>query len=1067
MSERPWSECYADPDHLAELLRDSGVRDVDRAARNLHDLGLNRWPSSTPEVLLEQLLPMLRRSPDPDMALTNLVRFLARTPQPWSYLEQPDSVPINDQNYPAPASTLVVLMALFGTSQYFSDVLIRQVDLAGWLRDGAVRRDPASICEECWAELAESDDPAAQTSALRMLRHREMLRIGYNDIIRGLPLEITLEDLSHLADVLVELAYRLAQRAVVRRHGRPRRLDGSEARFAVLALGKLGGVELNYSSDIDLLFLYDEDGQTDGRRGVSNAEFFARLGSELVRLLSVHTTHGVVYRVDMRLRPDGDQGPLVRSLPSTLSYYEAKGRTWERQAMIKCRAIAGDPHLGAEFLRTIEPFVYRSYLTAVEIADIRATKRRIEQRTRQAGDDDRQVKTGHGGIRDVEFVVQFLQLLHGGKHERVRVTNTLRALTELERVGCLTAEEHATLEDAYRFLRRLEHRLQTMFDRQTHQMPSEDQVDALSTLAIRMSYDLSSESVDDPEPRLALAQQFLNDYQAKTGNNRRILDHLLHDAFPDDPEGDEEPVVDLVLDPEPDPNRITAVLAPYPFDNPTRAYDNLKRLAREDIPFLPQARCEHFLAAIATRLLTAIAERPDPDLTLSRLEQVSASLGAKAILWELFSLQPQAMEMFVALCAESRFLSEVLINNPGMIDDLIDSLAQDRARPTRQIRIELEQLCQNAEDLGPIFLGFRNKEWVRIGTRDILGRDPLRTVQRQLSDVADAILGQVARSRWPGVIAQFGRPIRPVKSRRAMPTDWAILALGKLGGRELTYHSDLDLILIYESDGPVQPQPTSRARLDRSGPVFEAFARILLHELGGRPGTSGPLYRVDLRLRPHGSAGSLATPLDAFDAYFDGPARTWERLALTRARVAWASSTRFARALRQRIDAILARPSDIETLRADLLKMKLRLERQADGDDAKRGPGGIVDVEFLVQFLLLTHAHQRPGLIVPNIPQAIRGLREAGLISNEADDDLGRAYRFLRALESRQRLVFDREVAALRVPDRDEDVRRIASGLGLPRRIAERPNRAQVVEIAQAHRLRVRGWFLALIGEPS
>ena len=321
---------------------------------------------------------------------------------------------------------------------------------------------------------------------------------------------------------------RLASSRAEARFGTPMTSRGSTARFVVLGLGKLGGQELNYSSDIDLVFLYDEDGQTQGPKVVSNAEFFARMGSDVVRLLADQTTLGMAYRVDMRLRPDGEQGVLAQSLDATLGYYVTRGRTWERQALIKCRPVAGDLALGATFLEAIKPFVYRRYLGAAEIAEIKALKRRIEQRTVSAGTAEVEVKTGRGGIRDVEFVVQFLQLLHGGEYPEVRHATTLQAIARLEQVGCLSAEERHIMDDTYRFLRQVEHRLQILFDRQTHEMPRD--LEAVRTLALRMGYAPASAW----EERNGPADRFMADYRNKTELNRRILNHLLHDAFSGD-----------------------------------------------------------------------------------------------------------------------------------------------------------------------------------------------------------------------------------------------------------------------------------------------------------------------------------------------------------------------------------------------------------------------------------------------------------------------------------------------------------------------------------------------------
>ncbi len=720
------------PESAQRWLAGMGVRDPNRGYRDLKDLANRGLSTGSLAGLVGQWPSLLPGCPDPGMVLTNLERFIAACPDP----EATVSVLSLDPR------TTEALFQLLSTSQFFSELMIRDPGLLVWLRAGAERRDRDNLIADLWRELEAEPDDQAQRLILRRHRLQEMLRIGYNDIVRSTRLEVTTLDLSHLADSCIEGAYRAARRRAVARHGEPRHADGTIADLVVLGLGKLGGEELNYSSDIDLIFLYDEEGQTDGARSVSNAEFFARLGGDLVRLLADHTSMGQAYRVDMRLRPEGEQGPLARSLGSTLAYYDNLGRTWERQALIKCRPVAGILDLGDRFLAAIAPFVYRRYLGAAEIGEIKAMKRRIESRTTTAGIDAFEVKTGHGGIRDVEFVVQFLQLLHGGEYPRVRHANTLAALSRLEQVGCLNAEERGIMDETYRFLRKVEHRLQTMFDRQTHEMPRDPE--SQRTLAIRMGYPPASPWEDRTGP----AQRFLSDYRAKTTLNRKILNHLLHDAFRDDEGAAADPVVDLVLDPSPSPESVAAILGVYPFRDRETAYKNLMALAREEIEFLSQARCRHFLAAIAPRLLQAVCRTPDPDMALTNLEKVSASLGAKAILWELFNFNPPTLRLYVEVCAGSQYLSEILINNPGMIDDLMDSLIVDRPKTVDEIQDELVELCRGAEDLTPILLSFRNREWVRIGTHDILGREPIREVTRELADVAEAIVGQVARDAW-------------------------------------------------------------------------------------------------------------------------------------------------------------------------------------------------------------------------------------------------------------------------------------------------------------------------------
>ncbi|MFO0951597.1 MAG: bifunctional [glutamate--ammonia ligase]-adenylyl-L-tyrosine phosphorylase/[glutamate--ammonia-ligase] adenylyltransferase, partial [Isosphaeraceae bacterium] len=527
------------------------------------------------------------------------------------------------------------------------------------------------------------------------------------------------------------------------------------------------------------------------------------------------------------------------------------------------RPIAGDLDLGATFLDMISPFVYRRYLSAAEIGEIKAMKRRIEQRTVSAGTAEVEVKTGHGGIRDVEFVVQFLQLLHGGEYPAVRHPNTLTGMGRLEQMGCLTPDERGVMDDTYRFLRQLEHRLQIMFNRQTHQMPRE--LEEQRALAVRMGY-LPASAWED---RTGPAERFLQDYRAKTDLNRRILNHLLHDAFHDEGGDAADPVVDLVLDPDPAPGQVAGVFSRYPFRDHATAHANLMALARENIPFLSQARCRHFFAAIAPRILEAVGRAPDPDMALNNLEKVSASLGAKAVLWELFSFNPPSLRLYVELCSTSQFLSEILINNPGMIDDLMDSLVVDRPQSAAAIRAELAELCKGAEDLGPILMGFRNKEWVRIGTRDILGREPIREVTRELADVAEAVVSEAAREQWKQRSVRFGTPRCAEDGRRAR---WAIIGLGKFGGRELNYHSDLDLVFLLECNG----ETAGGERSVSNEEFVSEVVRRLLKALGGSTSAT-PLYSVDARLRPHGASGPLVITLESFREYFRTAAQPWER----------------------------------------------------------------------------------------------------------------------------------------------------------------------------------------------
>jgi glutamate-ammonia-ligase adenylyltransferase len=670
---------YLDDSAAAEpWLRSCGLADLAKAHGNVLRIASTNITLDLIADIAGQLAEHLPGLSDPDMALNNLDRFIeaARNPLSLATLFERDR------------EALPILLQIFSTSQYLSDTLLTDGEAYDLLR--MTEGEPIAremIVNELASEVAVLADERVVMAALRRFKRRELLRISYGDIVRSQPIQTVTRQISYLADAVLEAAVRSARRNLEQKRGTPRTSDGRPARFVVLALGKLGGNELNYSSDIDLVFLYDANGQTDGSQSIGNQEFFDRLARDVVRMVSENTPQGIAYRVDLRLRPEGHHGPMVESLESALHYYDVLGRTWERQAFVKARPAAGDIGLGEEFLAQLEPWIYRRYLSRADITGIRALKRRIEHRTEHEGAETTDVKTGRGGIRDVEFVIQFLQLLNGGDLSQLRTGNTLDAISRLESCGCLTHQESSLLAENYSILRKIEHRLQIMFDLQTHRLPRSP--DVLRRLAIRLGY-----ADRDGKPAL---EAFQADYQRITELNRKMLDHLLHDAF--GKEDQPEPEVDLVLDPDPSPAQIESVIGKYPFHDVAEAYRNLMTLATEAIPFLSTRRCRHFLASIAPRLLRAIAQTADPDATLVNLSKVSGSLGGKGVLWELFSFNPPSLTLYVELCATSPFLCDILTGNPGMIDELLDSLLLDKLPTTEQLEQDLAGLTRAAEDL--------------------------------------------------------------------------------------------------------------------------------------------------------------------------------------------------------------------------------------------------------------------------------------------------------------------------------------------------------------------------------
>ncbi|MBS0208823.1 MAG: bifunctional [glutamate--ammonia ligase]-adenylyl-L-tyrosine phosphorylase/[glutamate--ammonia-ligase] adenylyltransferase [Planctomycetes bacterium] len=1006
-------------DELTQLLDDPaaadrwlgrcGLEDLRRAQANLQHMAQGGLTLDLLADICGQLAEHLPGLSDPDRALNNLERFVAAARNPLSL----GSLLERDRQ------ALPILLQIFSSSQHLSDVLVadqESYDLLRMTEGQPVERN--TLVDELCTEVLALNSETAVMATLRRYKRRETLRIAYGDLIRAHRLEVVTEQISYLADAMVEAALRFARRKLEQRRGHPTTTDGRPAGFVALGLGKLGGTELNYSSDIDLVFLYECDGRTNGPQPTSNAEFFDRLARDTLRLLTEVTPLGNAYRIDLRLRPEGESGPLVHSLERTMRYYDLMGRTWERQAFVKARVVAGDAELGARFLDYLEPWVYRRYLGLADITGIKALKRRIERRTLLEGDDRRNVKTGRGGIRDIEFAIQFLQLLNGGDLPSLRVGNTLAAIGQLEAVGCLTHQERQLLEEHYAFLRKIEHRLQIMFDLQTHVLP-DDQAE-LRRLALRMGYSHAPE-------RSALAA-FEEDYQTKTELNRKILDHLLHDAFGDDAET--EPEVDLVLDPAPDRQRIAEVLGRHGFRDVTLAYKNLTALATEKIRYLSTRRCRHFLAAIAPRLIRAISATSDPDRTLITLEQVSDSLGGKGVLWELFSFNPPSMNLYVELCASAPYLSSILITNPGMIDELMDSLVLNKLPTRADLRATLAEVARGAVDLEPILHSFKNTQQLRVGVRNILGKEEIQSTTGALSDIAETCLERIIEHEYARLAEKLGEPTIGGEVRTGQKCELIVLAMGKLGGRELNYHSDLDLVFLYEADGATfHPRRSTRSGETTSNQHFFGELGTRVIKAASRLGPYGRLYDIDARLRPTGRSGTLATSFAEFERYFtEGLGQLWERQALCKARVVWGAKPAAEQALalvHQAAFSSCLRPGDSELIR----QMRHRIEAAASPRNLKRGRGGICDIDFLVQLLQLRYAGEQPELRQPSTTLALAALYQSGRLSADDYEFLMASYRFLRTVELRLRLMSTTARDAL--PDDGAELDRLARALGL------------------------------------
>ena len=929
--------------------------------------------------LCTRLTVLLPAVSDPDRVLAALGRLLAAVSSPLSTATLFQRDP----------GALETLLRIFSAGPHLADVVI--ADPASWedVRLGQGKPESMKTLRATLeGALAGHRETEGAMLAMRRFKRREMLRIAYGDLVGEQPLETVTRQISRVADCVIEASLGLAVARFEAERGTPRGPGGERATIAVFALGKLGGEELNYSSDVDLVFVYSSEGRVAGPKPCTNQEFFERVVREVVRLVAEPTPAGSGHRVDLRLRPHGAIGPLVLPLDATLRYFDREGRTWERQAWVKARCVGGETALGERLLSSLAPWIYRRWLSAADISEIKALKRRMERKVADEGRAEYDVKLGSGGIRDIEYAIQFLQLLSGGDTPAVRTGNTIEAMHRLTEAGALTDQERTILDRNYRLLRKLEHRLQILSDAQTHALPADGR--ELGRLAVRAGYDPGPDGL----------QRLRDDLAAAKTLNRRILDHLLHDAFPDDTVT--EPETDLVLDPRPADEATRELFLRHGFRDPDTARRTFQSLAEERARFLSTRRCRHFLAAIAPRLLATIGRTPDPDATLLQLAAVADSLGGKGVLWELFSFNPPSLDLTVQLCASSPVLAGILVGNPGMIDELLDSLVVERLPTPEGLDEELGELCHAAVDIGPIVHTFKVSEQLRVGVREVLGRLDTGATTTALTAIAETVLRAVVIHEQARLMQRLGRPMIGGDPATAL-----VLAMGKFGGRELNYRSDLDIIFLYDHDGGSVPlNPEARGQGPTSNAHFFAELSQRTMKACNTLTPQGRLYEVDSRLRPSGRSGAAAVSLDELARWFapDGPAAVWERQALLKARPVIGAEPARRRFAAIRAAAIWGRSWSAADV-AEIRHNRLRMEQGATAANLKRGPGGVVDIEFLVQVLQLVHGATDPRLQTTETLAGLVALHDLGIIPTTSFTFLSDAYRLLRRIEGRLQLL--------------------------------------------------------------
>ena len=927
-----------------------------------------------------------------------------------------------------------LLSTLFGNSPWLTHCVVH--DPAFFRRIVEKGLEPAF--EEALSDAgAEPGRAEAETmAALRHARRRAALVVALADIAGAWDLTRVMAALSRFADAAVASALATLTAEAVRRGEIAVAEAADPAAFSglfILGLGKLGAHELNYSSDIDLIALYDEDRQPyTGRQ--SPQQLNVRIVRDLVRMLESRTRDGYVFRTDLRLRPDPGSTPLAVSVTAAELYYESTGQNWERAALMKARVIAGDAAAGAEFLRTLEPFLWRKNLDFAAIEDIHSIKRQIN--AHRGGEAiavrGHNLKLGRGGIREIEFFGQTQQLIWGGRVPELRTPATCDTLAALAAEGRITESVARELTDAYAYLRRAEHRLQMVDDRQTHTVPEDD------VALRRFAAFLGDQSVD------AFAEEL-------TGHLSRVEHHyarLFEESPPLSGPGN------LVFTGGEDDPDTLCTLGDMGFVETSMISERIRAWHRGRYPATRSARARELLTELVPALLDALSRTASPDSAFRNFDQFLGRLPAGVQLFSLFLANPGLLALVAEVMGSAPKLAGYLAANPSLLDGVLTGDFYGAIDDRETLRCDLADMLSRSrhfEDTLDRSRRFANDHKFKIGMQILRGQLDADAAGAALSDLADVVVGallDVARGEMERRHGRIGG--------RTM----CVVALGKLGGRELTENSDLDLLFVYDDAGRGDAAEVSDGpRPLAASQYFARLSQQLITALSA-PTAEGKLYEVDMRLRPSGNAGPIATSLTAFRRYQAASAWTWEHMALTRARVV-AGGEAVTAEVEAAIRDVLSAGRDAEKLRADVAHMRGRLARghaPASTWDVKYAAGGLIDVEFIAQYLQLAHAHDRPEVLATGTTEAYRRLAEAGAIAPRIAQRLARAGKLWRTIQGMLRFTYEGTF--------EEDAAPGGLRAALARAAGAEDFGALKREMRRQARW-VRGTFVRLIGEPA
>ena len=883
------------------------------------------------------------------------------------------------------------LPLVFATSDFVAQACTHDIELLPDLisRFGVAHRS-ATGDYAARAPAIGWESEADMLSALRRWRRREMVRIAWRALAGWAEVEETLAELSDFADAAIRVALEHARRPLTARYGEPRSASGAVQPLVIIAMGKLGGRELNFSSDVDLVLLFPEHGETDGARSIANEEFFTRLGQSLIRLLETATQDGFTLRVDMRLRPFGDSGPLVTSFAALEDYLPLHGRDWERYAYVKARPVTAVERYAEIRAAALGPFVYRRYLDYGVFESLREMKALIEREVERRELADH-IKLGPGGIREIEFIVQAFQLIRGGRERRLQTSSLLQALGVLGEMQLVPGEAVAELRAAYLYLRRLENSLQMLSDRQTHQLPADRLAQERIALAMR--------APDWPALRADLAR-----HQARVSSHfhRFVLGASL---------AQRGAAVRIDLGRLWDEGAESAVLAESlgraGFADPAQAAQVLLALRASALVRKLDEPGRKRLQALLPPLLEEIgaarlAGADEQHAVLRRIISILEATGKRSAYFALLRESEAARSRLIEICRHGEFLVRQIASYPLLLDELVDerllSELPGREPLARELQLAMQALPEDdPEHQVEALCHFQRAAVFRVAVADLMGRLPVMRVSDHLTELAEVIIARTMELAWRQITAQFGVPhCGETEERR--PVSICAVGYGKLGGLELGYASDLDLVFLHDSRG--ERQETDGTRPIDNALFFVRFAQRLMHLLTMHS-AAGRLYEVDVRLRPSGKGGLLVTQIDAFADYQRREAWTWEHQALLHARAVAGAPQLRARFEHTRLE-VLRYAVRRESLRDEVKAMRERMRRELTKGghgrlDLKQDAGGIADIEFLAQYWALKWAREYPPVAMfSDTIRQLESVASAALVPQTTVDVLTGAYRAYR-----------------------------------------------------------------------